>query len=65
MLSFAIKCAKDFSAVASDLIKDESGSATLEYSAAGGVMTGLIFFAFHELRTAQSEGLARALSNIG
>ena len=49
----------------SDLANDESGSATLEYCAAGGALSGMIFWAFEVLRETQKAALERALATVG
>lgn len=46
-------------------LKDESGTATMEYCAAGGVLSGMIFWAFQVLRDTQTAALERALENLG
>lgn len=43
---------------------DESGATTLEYCAAGGVLSGLTFWAFEVLKEAQSAALDRVLSQV-
>jgi Flp pilus assembly pilin Flp len=40
------------------LVKDERGLTTVEYSAAGGVLSAMIFVAASALRDAQAEAVA-------
>jgi Flp pilus assembly pilin Flp len=65
MLASFEKISRELLSVSAAFMKSESGAAALEYSAAAGVMTGIIFFAFQELRVVQAESLERVLSHIG
>lgn len=48
-----------------ELWNDESGATTLEYCAAGGVLSGITFFAFEHLKAEQTAALERVLEQIG
>lgn len=65
MLASSGSLSKNIGRVIAAFIRDESGAAALEYSAAAGVLSGMIFFAFQELRNVQAESLERVLSQIG
>lgn len=65
MFAYSRSLSKNIGRAIVDFIRDESGAAALEYSAAAGVLSGMIFFAFQELKNVQAESLERVLSQIG
>lgn len=65
MLSHTAEVVRGIQSTLSDLANDESGSATLEYCAAGGALSGMIFWAFEVLRETQKAALERALETVG